>query len=67
MTLATYASRPPSVLARLDRLLALNESPPRSPAAAYAGLSCGSPQAEQEGMGLAEYLGRTLRGRQEDE
>lgn len=41
--------------------------PLRSPAAAYAGLSCGSPQTERAGVPLAEYLGRTLRGRQEDE
>lgn len=68
MTLASLSSRTAATLARIDRLLALNEPPPpRSPAAAYAGLSCGSPQAERAGVPLAEYLGRTLRGRQEDE
>src|SRR4051812_26202556 len=42
--------------------------PPRSPAAAYAGLSCGSPQAERAGVPFAEYLGRTLRAQhREDE
>jgi hypothetical protein len=40
--------------------------PPRSPAAAYAGLSCGSPQAERAGVPFVEYLGRTLRGESEE-
>lgn len=63
MTLAALASRTASTLARIDRLLALNEPPPpRSPAAAYSGVSSGSPQAERAGVGFVEYLGRTLRG-----